>query len=91
MNLSPQERDKLLVCLSARASPEAGIVERYGLPREVVPVEGCRTIGKRDMKRNEATPEIRVDPDTYQVFVDGERVGSEPLEELPMTQRYFLF
>ena len=49
------------------------------------------TIGKKDMKRNEATPEIRVDPDTYQVWVDGEKVGSEPLEELPMTQRYFLF
>lgn len=36
-------------------------------------------------------PEIRVDPETYQVFVDGEKVGSDPLEELPMTQLYFLF
>ncbi|MFO0891299.1 MAG: urease subunit alpha [Isosphaeraceae bacterium] len=80
-------------CLSfvSKASLEAGIVERYGLQREVVPVEGCRTIGKKDMKRNEATPEIRVDPETYQVFVDGEKVGSDPLEELPMAQRYFLF
>ena len=48
-------------------------------------------IGKKDMKRNEATPEIRVDPETYQVWVDGEKVGSEPLEELPMSQLYFLF
>ncbi len=54
-------------------------------------VEGCRNIGKKDMRRNEATPEIRVDPDTYQVWVDGEKVGSEPLETLPMAQRYFLF
>jgi urease subunit alpha len=80
-------------CLSfvSRASLEAGIVERYGLEREVVAVEGCREIGKKDMRRNEETPEIRVDPDTYQVWVDGEKVGSEPLAELPMTQRYFLF
>jgi urease subunit alpha len=80
-------------CLSfvSKASLEAGIVETYGLQREVVPVEGCRTIGKKDMKRNEATPEIHVDPDTYEVRVDGEKVSSEPLAELPMTQRYFLF
>jgi urease subunit alpha len=80
-------------CLSfvSQASLEAGIVDRYGLQREVVAVEGCRVIGKRDMKRNEATPEIRVDPETYQVFVDGEKVGSDPLAELPMTQLYFLF
>ncbi len=80
-------------CLSfvSKASLEDGIVERYGLEREAVPVEGCREIRKSDMKRNEATPEIRVDPDTYQVWVDGEKVGSEPLATLPMTQRYFLF
>jgi urease subunit alpha len=43
------------------------------------------------MRRNEATPEIRVDADTYQVWVDGEKVGSQPLDVLPMAQRYFLF
>ena len=80
-------------CLTfvSKASLEAGVVDEYGLQREVVPVEGCRTIGKKDMKRNEATPEIHVDPDTYEVRVDGEKVASEPLAELPMTQRYFLF
>jgi urease subunit alpha len=80
-------------CLTfvSKASVDAGIAESYGLEREVVAVENCRSVGKKDMKRNEATPEIRVDPDTYQVWVDGEKVGSEPLAELPMTQRYFLF
>ncbi|WP_169980537.1 urease subunit alpha [Tautonia rosea] len=80
-------------CLTfvSKASLERGIVDRYGLQREVVAVDGCRTIGKKDMKRNEAAPKIEVDPDTYEVRVDGEKVGSEPLAELPMTQRYFLF
>jgi urease subunit alpha len=80
-------------CLTfvSKASIEGGIVERYGLERNVVAVENCRNIGKKDMKRNEETPDIRVDPDTYQVFVDGEKVGCEPAKVLPMAQRYFLF
>jgi urease subunit alpha len=80
-------------CLSfvSQASVDKGIAAKYGLERQVVAVKGCRKIGKKDMRRNEATPEIRVDADTYQVFVDGKKVGSEPLKTLPMTQRYFLF
>src|SRR5262249_17496921 len=70
-------------CLSfvSRAALKNGIAERYGLERELLAVENCRTIGKKDMKRNEAAPNIRVDADTYQVFVDGEKVSSEPLKE----------
>jgi urease subunit alpha len=76
---------------TSQAAIRNGIAERYGLQRELIAVEHCRDIGKKDMRRNEATPEIRVDADTYQVWVDGEKVGSEPMETLPMTQRYFLF
>jgi urease subunit alpha len=80
-------------CLSfvSKAAIKKGIGEEYGLDRELVAVEHCRDIGKKDMRRNEATPEIKVDADTYQVWVDGKKVGSEPLKELPMAQRYFLF
>jgi urease subunit alpha len=75
----------------SQSSLETGIVERYGLNRQVEAVRGCRSVSKKDLKRNDATPEIRVDPDTYQVWVDGEKVSSEPAKELPMTQRFFLF
>jgi urease subunit alpha len=68
-----------------------GIGDEYGLTRQTLPVAGCRTVRKSDMKRNEATPEIKVDPETYAVTVDGEKVTSKPMESLPMTQRYFLF
>ena len=80
-------------CLSfvSKASLKAGIVERYGLKRQVVPVENCRKIGKRDMKNNDAMPKIEVDPDTYQVRVDGEVATCEPAAVLPLAQRYFLF
>ncbi len=82
---------KSCVSFVSQAALKNGIAERYGLQRQVVAVEGCRTIGKKDMLRNEATPEIKVDADTYQVWVDGEKVGSDPLPVLPMAQRYFLF
>ncbi len=80
-------------CVSfvSKASIEHGIAERYGLQRQLIGVENCRTVTKKDMKRNEATPDIKVSPDTYQVYVDGKEVRSEPMKELPMTQRYFLF
>jgi urease subunit alpha len=75
----------------SQAALDEGIGEKYGLQRELRAVKHCRDIGKKDMKRNEATPKIKVDPDTYQVWVDGKKVGSDPLKTLPMTQRYFLF
>jgi urease subunit alpha len=75
----------------SKASLEEGIVERYGLKRQVVPVENCRTVGKKDMKNNAAMPKIEVDPDTYRVTVDGELATCEPATVLPLAQRYFLF
>jgi urease subunit alpha len=75
----------------SQAAVYNGIGEKYGLTRQLLPVSGCRTVQKSDMKRNEATPKIKVDPETYAVYVDGEKVSSEPLSSLPMTQRYFLF
>ncbi len=80
-------------CISfvSQAALDENVGEKYGLQRELQAVKNCRNIGKKDMKRNEATPKIKVDPDTYQVTVDGKKVGSDPLKTLPMTQRYFLF
>jgi urease subunit alpha len=75
----------------SKAALDAGVVERYGLRRQVVPVENCRSIGKKDMKNNSAMPKIEVNPDTYQVTVDGELATCEPASVLPLAQRYFLF
>ncbi len=70
-------------------------LDESGLPntlaREALAVKNTRTIGKKDMHLNDATPEIEVDPDSYKVTVDGELVTSEPAKELPLAQRYFLF
>ena len=50
-----------------------------------------RGVGKADMIHNDATPEISVNPETYEVRADGELLACEPAKELPMAQRYFLF
>ena len=62
-----------------------------GLTKPLVAVRGTRHLGKRDMIRNDATPRLEVDPETYEVRADGELLVCEPATALPMTQRYFLF
>ena len=69
----------------------AGIGERLGLRKPLVAVQACRRIGKADMVHNSATPEIRVDPQTYVVHANGVALWCEPAQVLPMAQRYFLF
>lgn len=79
------------VSFVSRAGSEAGIAERLGLAKGVVPVKGTRVIGKADMVLNDWTPEIEVDPETYEVRADGELLTCEPATELPLAQRFFLF
>src|SRR5947209_18035 len=75
----------------SQAAMDAKIPERYGLERPIVAVKNCRKIGKKDLPHNNATPAIKVDPDTYRVWADDELLACEPAKELPMAQRYFLF
>ena len=78
------------VTFTSRAAHQAGIRDRLGLQRMVEPVRDCRALGKADMVRNDVTPEITVDPETYEVRLDGELATVPPAEELPMSQLYFL-
>ncbi|MDO4244947.1 MAG: urease subunit alpha [Deinococcus sp.] len=61
------------------------------LGRPYSAVQHTRDIGKKDMRLNAETPEIDVNPETYEVRVDGELVTCEPADELPLAQKYFLF
>ena len=69
----------------------AGLPQRLGLKKLIAPVRDCRRIGKKDMIHNNATPNIEVDPETYEVRVDGTLITCEPARVLPLAQRYFLF
>lgn len=75
----------------SRSSFEDGIKAKLRLEKMVLPVAGCRAISKRQMVHNDKTPEIAVDPETYEVRVDGELLTCAPAKELSLAQRYFLF
>ncbi|RAJ10899.1 urease subunit alpha [Chitinophaga skermanii] len=79
------------VTFVSQAAINNNIGEQYGLQKQLIPVSGCRTVRKKDLIHNNATPDITVNPETYEVKVDGETITCEPLKELPLTQRYFLF
>jgi urease subunit alpha len=72
------------------AACEAGVAERLGLDRWIEPVRNCRAIGKAQMIRNSAMPEITVDPETYRVSVDGEPITVDAIDEVAMAQRYYI-
>ncbi|MEJ4096909.1 urease subunit alpha [Corynebacterium bovis] len=75
----------------SRVAIEAGVPERLGLTSAVLPVENCRDIGKRDMVRNDTLADISVDPDTYEVRVNGEVATIDPADSLPLAQLHYLF
>jgi urease subunit alpha len=75
----------------SQAAITAGLPSKVGLKKMVRPVSRCRRIGKKDMVHNSATPNIEVDPETYEVRVDDKLITCEPASVLPLAQRYFLF
>lgn len=79
------------VSFVSQAALDAGVAAALGLGKRLVAVRGTRDVRKSDMKLNSYTPEIEVDPETYEVRADGELLTCEPAVELPLAQRYFLF
>jgi urease subunit alpha len=78
------------VTFVSQAAADAQVMEGLGLDRWTEAVRGCRTVGKAQMVRNDLTPEIVVDSETYQVTVDGEPAVVPASEEVPMSQLYYI-
>jgi urease subunit alpha len=75
----------------SKAGIANGMAQTLGLSKRLVGVENCRSVSKKDLKLNDETPKIDVNPDTYEVSIAGQVLTCEPASELPLTQRYFLF
>ena len=79
------------VSFVSAAAQADGIGGKLGLSKKTVAVENTRKIGKSHLIHNTATPQMDVNPETYEVRADGELLTCEPATKLPMAQRYFLF
>jgi urease subunit alpha len=80
------------VVFASKAAVKAGLGKKLGIQKELVAVQNTRgKISKKSMIHNDATPQIEVDAETYEVRADGELLTCAPAETLPMAQRYFLF
>ncbi|MFF8586711.1 urease subunit alpha [Streptomyces althioticus] len=75
----------------AQAALDAGLPDRLGLGKRWAVIDSTRAVTKADMRENDALPDVRIDPDSFAVRIDGELVEATPAEELPLAQRYFLF
>ena len=82
---------KTAVTFVSQAGINNDIAKKYGVKRELLAVKGCRAIGKKDMIHNDAVPYIEINPENYEVKVDGNVITCAPLDIVPLGQLYFLF
>ncbi|MCJ8009772.1 urease subunit alpha [Lederbergia wuyishanensis] len=82
---------KSSITFISQAAFDNNVPDKLGLQKMVLPVRGIRKLTKKDMKLNSETPDITVDPQTYEVRVNGELITCDPVDIVPMGQRYFLF
>ncbi|MHB1672037.1 MAG: urease subunit alpha [Acidiferrobacter sp.] len=80
-------------CLTfvSQAAFDRDVGGRLGLKRRLAVASGIRGLRKTDMAHNDYLPHMEVDPQTYEVRADGMLLRCDPLAELPLAQRYFLF
>ena len=80
---------RLAYSFVTQAAIDAGLANKIEC-QTLLPVKRCRTISKRDMVRNSALPRIDIDPETYNVYMDGQRITVKAARTLPLTQLYYL-
>jgi len=79
------------VAFVSRVSIETGTVASYGLSKRVEPVINCRNVTKKDMKWNDSLPEMSVNPESYEVRVNGTLADIEPTSTVPLGKAYNFF
>jgi urease subunit alpha len=82
---------KISAVFVSKLALDNGFKEKMRLEKEVLAVKNCRNITKKDMKLNNFIGDIEINPETYDVKVNGELLQSNYMSELPLSKRYFLF
>ncbi len=78
------------VTFASRLAVESGVAGRLGVAKEILPISSVRALRKTDMVRNAAMPVIEVDPRTFDVRADGQRLWAPPVTSVPLNRRHFL-
>jgi len=76
---------------TSKLALENGLEEKLGVSKKFLAVKNCRNIGKKDMVLNDVTPKIEIDPETYQVKIDGKVATTKPATSVPLARLYNLF
>ena len=82
---------KTSVTFVSKSALAKGVDKELNTEKTMLPVENIRSVTKSDLLYNASCPDIQIDPETYKVTADGVHLTCEPLEEVPLAQRYFLF
>jgi urease subunit alpha len=85
-----EAKKPLSACFVNQLAIDADIAGRLGLKKQILPVRGTRKLNKSHMLHNDVCPNISVDPQTFQVMIDGRPIGCEPAKVVPLAQRYML-
>ncbi|WP_201549904.1 urease subunit alpha [Psychrobacter fjordensis] len=87
----PKSVAQTSITFMSQAAIDKQVDKQLGLTKVIEPVHGIRNIRKSDMRFNSYCPDMDINPETYEVRADGEMLTCEPVDVLPMAQRYFLF
>ncbi|KAI9454532.1 urease [Lactarius psammicola] len=79
------------VSFVSKVSIDTGVIAQYGLSKRVEAVHGCRSVRKGDMKWNDATPRVTVDPESFDVRANGELADVAPAETVALARVYNVF
>jgi urease len=83
--------NKHSIAFVSKLAKDHGVGDLYGLKKQVEGVTNCRNLTKHDMVLNDALPEMEVNPETFEVKADGELLICDPVDKVPLAQKYFLF
>ena len=72
------------------ASIGQGLEERLGLRKPLLAARGTRGLSKSQMLRNNACPAITVNPQTFEVFIDGKVIDCPPVSTVPLNRLFML-
>ncbi|MEM8728997.1 MAG: urease subunit alpha [Pseudomonadota bacterium] len=83
-------KHKVGFTFASQLAVDAGVAERFGVAKEILPIRSVRALTKADMIRNNATPDIQVSPETFEVRADGVLLDCPPVTKVPLARSHFL-